>query len=95
MAFRLSAGASRDIVEIIRHSARTFGESQARRYHAELLATFALLDRLPHINRERADFTPPIRIHPTPPHLIAYRQQDADILIIRVLHTRQHWQRFL
>ena len=95
MAYSFSARADRDLLEIYRHGSRAFGEAQAERYLASLHTTFALLAGRPHINRERKSFSPPVRLHPSPPHIIAYRQQGADILIIRILHTRQNWHNHL
>ncbi|QNT71077.1 type II toxin-antitoxin system RelE/ParE family toxin [Defluviicoccus vanus] len=45
--------------------------------------------------RERAEFDPPVRLHPYQAHMIAYIIRDDGILIIRVLHGRQDWERYL
>ncbi|WP_416065788.1 type II toxin-antitoxin system RelE/ParE family toxin [Rhizobium sp. ZK1] len=42
--------------------------------------------------RERQELTPPMRLHPHQAHLIAYTIREDDIVIVRVLHSRQDWQ---
>jgi toxin ParE1/3/4 len=49
----------------------------------------------PHMARERAGFSPAVRLHPHQAHLIVYVAQGEDILIVRVLHGRQDWERHL
>ncbi|WP_246713267.1 type II toxin-antitoxin system RelE/ParE family toxin [Ensifer adhaerens] len=43
MAFRLSVAAEEDIIAIAADGVRLFGSAQARRYHDELFAVFALI----------------------------------------------------
>jgi toxin ParE1/3/4 len=60
-----------------------------------LVDTFQRLSERPHLARERTELTPPMRKHPRRSHLIVYAKWDGGILIIRVMHRRQDWERHL
>jgi len=60
-----------------------------------LVAVFDLLADNPKIARERTEFNPPVRLHSYQAHLIVYIENADEILVIRVLHRRQDWQRYL
>jgi toxin ParE1/3/4 len=36
-----------------------------------------------------------VRVHPFQAHVIIYVVDDAGVLIVRVLHGRQEWERLL
>lgn len=87
--------AQADLSEIWRHGAANWGVAQADRYADGLFALFDLLAGFPELARERIEFTPPVRIHPSGTHLILYRQEREGIEIIRVLHARQDFTAYL
>ncbi len=87
--------AQADLSEIWRHGAATWGVAQADRYADGLFALFDLLAGFPELARERFEFTPPVRIHPSGAHLILYRRDREGIEIIRVLHARQDFTAYL
>lgn len=95
MSYRTTRQADQDIIDIYVRGAADFGVAQAERYHAGLVAVFDLLADNPHIARERAEFNPPVRLHPYQAHMIAYAVHGEGILIIRVLHGRQELERYL
>jgi toxin ParE1/3/4 len=95
MACRTTRRADQDIIDIYFKGCREFGQAQAERYHAGLAATFDLIDRNPRLARERAEFDPPVRLHPYGAHMIVYRVDESGVLIVRVLHGRQDWERHL
>lgn len=91
MAFRLSGAARQDIIDIYLRSEEAFGEAQADRYVADLESMFAFLAEHPMAARERIELAPPVRIHPYRAHVIVYRLDGADVLILRLRHGREDW----
>lgn len=92
MGFLLSRAAEEDIVAIAEAGIRLFGTSQARQYHDELFAILDLIAANPRMARERFEISPPVRIHPFKAHLVVYRIEEGDdILIIRVRHGHEDW----
>ena len=57
--------------------------------------TLDLIADNPRIARERAEFNPPVRLHPYQSHTIVYLLNDMGVLVVRVLHGRQDWERCL
>ena len=47
------------------------------------------------LGRERADFDPPVRIHPVAEHLMIYCIEADSILFIRILGGRQNCRAML
>lgn len=47
------------------------------------------------MTRERPEFNPPVRLYPYQAHMIGYIIRDDGILIIRILHGRQDWEKYL
>ena len=92
MAYRLARRADDDVRHIYREGNRLFGRRQADRYHDRLMRIFELLADHPRLARERGEITPPARIHPCGSHVIIYRiELNDDILILRVRHGREDW----
>ena len=87
--------AEADLTVIWLHGAATWGVEQAERYSDSLFAVFDLLADFPELARERAEFMPPVRIHPSGSHLVIYRSEGQGIEIIRVLHVHQNLMAFL
>jgi toxin ParE1/3/4 len=95
MAYRTSRQADQDIIDIYLWGCREFGQPQAERYHEGLAATLDLIADNPRIARERTEFNPPVRLHPYQSHMIVYLLDDRGVLVVRVLHGRQDWERWL
>ena len=95
MACKTTAQADIDIISIYVQGARDFGAAQAEKYHAGLVRCFDLLSDNPLLARERSEFSPPVRLYFYEAHVIVYMQEGNDILIVRVLHGRQDWERHL
>jgi toxin ParE1/3/4 len=91
----LRPAAEVDLSEIWLHGADRWGVEQAERYSDSLFAVFDLLADFPELARERGEFTPPVRIHPSGSHLVIYRSERQGIEIIRVLHAHQNLMAFL
>jgi toxin ParE1/3/4 len=95
MAYRTTRQADQDIIDIYLWGCREFGQPQAERYHGGLATAFQLIADNPRIARERPEFIPPVRLHPYQSHLVVYRLDEDGVLIVRVLHGRQEWERYL
>ena len=95
MTYRTTRQADRDIIDIYIRGAAEFGHTQAERYHEGLVAALELLASNPQLARERSEFEPPVRLYPYKAHMIVYAQHEPGILVIRVLHGRQDWERHL
>jgi toxin ParE1/3/4 len=95
MTYKTTRQADQDIIDIYLHGCREFGQTQAERYHEGLADILDLIADNPRMARERPEFTPPVRLHPYRSHLIVYRLDDTGVLVVRVLHGRQDWERLL
>lgn len=91
MGYHLTQDAERDIGTIAGIGIETFGMKQARAYHDALFNVFDLIADNPRMGRERLELTPAVRVHPFRSHIILYKIEDADVLIIRVRHAHEDW----
>lgn len=94
-AYRLSPAAQADLNGIWDYTAEMWSSDQADSYLRGLGEKLAILCDHPEIARERTEIDPPVRLHPYRSHLIIYRIETDHLAIIRVVHTRQHWQGLL
>lgn len=92
---RLTLRAEADMEDIWLHGAAEWSPAQADRYVDGITAMLDLLCAMPGIARERLEFTPPVRIHPSGAHLIIYRAVGDYLDVLRILGGRQDWQRLL
>ena len=95
MTWRPTHRADLDLAGIYVHGEATFGVGQAERYQNGLFEAFDMLAENPRLAHEHTEITPPVRLHPYGVHVIVYALEDAGILIVRVLHGRQDWERWL
>ncbi|MFM7333084.1 MAG: type II toxin-antitoxin system RelE/ParE family toxin [Tabrizicola sp.] len=91
----LRPAAEADLSDIWQQGATTWGLTQAERYADGLFAVFDLLAEFPELARDRAEFTPSVRIHPSGSHLVVYRWDGQKIEVIRVLHAHQNLVAYL
>jgi toxin ParE1/3/4 len=92
LLYRLTKRAAEDLRHIYREGKRLFGKEQADLYHQHLHNVFDMLGENPKLARIRTEISPPVRIHPSGPHLIIYVERNGGgILIIRVRHYRENW----
>ena len=87
--------AEADLSAIWLQGAARWGVDQAERYADGLFAVFDLLAEFPEMARERREFTPPVRIHPSGSHLVIYQLEGQGIEIIRILHSHQNLTAYL
>jgi toxin ParE1/3/4 len=95
VSYKTTWQADQDIIDIYMRGAADFGVDQAERYHKGLTAVFDSLAKNPDMARKRMEFTPPVRLHPYHAHMIVYVEHGSGILIVRILHSRQDWERHL
>ncbi|PHP64956.1 plasmid stabilization protein ParE [Zhengella mangrovi] len=93
--YRLTPQAVADLEAIWLYTAETWSVRQADLYTDSFAQSFETLLTMPEIARERAEFTPPVRIHPSGQHHIVYRIEADHILIIRILGGGQDWDALL
>ncbi|NDW07898.1 type II toxin-antitoxin system RelE/ParE family toxin [Jiella sp. 40Bstr34] len=64
-------------------------------YATELLDLLSLLADNPQMARERAEITPPVRVHPFRAHLVIYTVRADRIVVLRLPRASREWQRLL
>lgn len=89
--FHVSPLARRDLFEIWQYTCDEWGTVQADRYLRQINTSFGSIADNPEIHRERHEVDPPVRIHRMSSHLIIYRVEDENVLILRVVHGRRNW----
>lgn len=94
-AYRLTPTAQRDLEDIWLYTAQTWSMAQADRYTDIIEDTCDRLLFMPEMARERLEFDPPVRIHPSAEHLIIYRVEEDQLVILRVLGAGQDWHAIL
>ena len=90
--FLFTPQAEDDLEAIWRYTASIWSPNQADLYIETLIQT---LVAMPKLARERTEFAPPVRIHPTAEHLIIYRIDGDRLSVIRILGGRQNWRALL
>ena len=94
-SYRLTPRARADLEDIWLYTAEHWSPDQANIYVDDLVQSFEALVGMPLIARERDEFDPPVRLHPSGRHLIVYRLVEDHIEIVRVLGGRQDWAAIL
>jgi toxin ParE1/3/4 len=89
--YLLTPQAEKDLEDIWFYSYEIWSEHQADRYVEILEDTFVNLSFMPEQARELLDFNPPVRVFPSAKHIIIYRIDAQDIVILRVLGAKQDW----
>jgi toxin ParE1/3/4 len=79
----LRPAAEADLANIWHHGAASWGLEQADHDADDLFAVFDLLAEYPGLARDRAEFSPPVRINRRGAHLVIYRQAGQGIEIVR------------
>ena len=91
---RLSAHADRDLARLYRESLLHFGEAHADAYLRRLEEMFRTIVRFPEASPQRAELRG-ARIRPFQAHHILYRVNAGEVVILRVLYSRQDVERHL
>jgi len=93
--YRLTPKAEHDLEAIWRTSAETWSAAQADIYIDTLIATIETIVAMPTLARERGEFDPLVRIHPTAEHVIIHLIYGDVIVVIRILGGRQNLRAML
>ena len=93
--YRLAPAAQNDLEGIWLYTLEQWSPQQADRYADILEDTLDRLLFMPEMARERPEFDPPVRIHPSAEHLIVYRIEGDLLVILRILGAGQNWQAIL
>lgn len=91
MSYRLTKRASSEFDQIYLRGVRDFGYDVADKYAVGLLKTFTFLGDFPIAARERREINPPVRVHPFRSHLIIYRVESEEAVIVRIAHGHEDW----
>lgn len=89
--YRLTPKALADLDDIWRYTAETWSPDQADAYIDDLVRTFEVIAATPTLDRDRPDFSPPVRVHAHRSHLIVYTVTPDHVAILRLLGGRQNW----
>lgn len=85
--FRLSPHAEADLAEIADYTIETFGIEQARRYRDDPETCFGSLAGNPLLGRSAEWLSPGLRRFEHRSHAVFYTQEEANVLIVRILHA--------
>lgn len=92
MPYNITERAKSDMINLYVDGTHKHGLEPAERYYAGLITQFEALALNPLLYHERTEITPPIRVCPYGVHVVIYKVQEDDrILIIRVRHGREDW----
>ena len=94
-AYRLSRKAEMDIGNIASYTIDRFGIEQARTYRDSMISCFQSLAENPGIGIKADYIREGYRRFDHRSHVIFYKSEGPDILIIRVLHKRMNAPRHL
>jgi len=86
MTYVLAPSAARDLEIVWQHLADEASEAVADRVIDAIAERCEMLAEFPNAGRLRPDIGPEVRCFPAERHVIYYRNEDARIVIARVLH---------
>lgn len=95
MQLRIQRRADLDIEDLFRYGLETFGASVATEYYDDLMRVIRLIAAHPKMGSARPNLGLGLRAHMHRSHVIFYRIDETDLVVIRVLSTRQNWSEHL
>ena len=94
--FLLTNSAKKDVIEIGRYTASTWGKRQRDKYLKQLDDAFKLLGRQPELGKHADDLKKGYRKYNHGSHIIFYRTgTDSKIVVIRILHKSMDVEKHL
>jgi toxin ParE1/3/4 len=94
-AYLLSPKARRDIAEIWTETVKVWGAQQAEDYIRQIQASIELIARSPAIARPCDEIRPGYRRYTSGSHVLFVRLRQQGIEVIRILHGRMDFGRWL
>jgi toxin ParE1/3/4 len=95
MAHLLATSAESDLDDIWYYVAKESGDpDRAEHFIASLTERFYLLSANPFIGRSRDDLRPGLRTFPVGQHVIVYRVENEDVVILHVFHGSRDIESF-
>ena len=86
--FRLTGRAEKDLIEIYHYTLKHFGLVQAERYTESIKTCLQMLATSPMMGRAADHIRVGVRRHEHAGHVIFYRQDAKDTLILAIIHGR-------
>ena len=86
--YRISERADNDLLDIYLYGTSAFGRAGAVAYQLGFRDCFDLIAKNPRMGRLSEAIGAGIRRHEHGSHVVLYRVQDDDVLIIAVVHSR-------
>lgn len=83
---RLSATAEEDLRRIADYTRRHWGDRQRTVYLGRIRTLLADLRDRPGIGAARPEIAPGLRAHPVGRHVVFYRDTEAALVVVRILH---------
>jgi toxin ParE1/3/4 len=80
---------------MLEYGTEIFGRRAALRYYDELAELVELIVQQRRLGRERPDLLPGIRMHSHGSHVVFYRIDPGEIVIVRVLHASREFKQHL
>lgn len=93
--YRLTPAVQSDLEDIWLYKLQQWSLRQADRYADILEDTLDRLLFMPEMARERPEFDPPVRIHPSAEHLVVYQVEGIELFVLRILGAGQDWHAIL
>lgn len=87
--------ADADLAGIADFTIATFGITQARKYRDQLRACFTSLCDNPLLGRSAEELAPGLRRVRQQAHVVFYIADAEQVLIVRVLHHKMDFERYL
>jgi toxin ParE1/3/4 len=83
------------MIDIVNFTSTTWGNPQARRYHAMIDKAFDIMKRYPGAGHKSSELPDPYRLYQVGAHVIVFYACGDTIFIVRVLHQRMSLKRHI
>jgi len=84
----LAPQARQDFVDILRYTGKTWGQGQLHTYRDKINDALQLIGGNPALGHHSPDLPQTHRLYLVGSHVIVYREQEAAIAVVRILHQR-------